>query len=980
MHTMLDYQRIVDDVRSILFDKDDDEPVFLQGAAADYSRAIDEVNERLRHCGALLNRGLRSEAIQLCELEPNLLDVVRILAFPERGTWNRRLVLHGISPPPALMFDVADKLNEAYADEKPLAMLLQRHRLLAMSHAPIKLRLDTLRRLCDADLGNPVWVQDVRTFEGERVRELRREVLQAIAGGDLAALDPLALELENSAWLIEGPELLNSQIAAARSNAARVQGLGQLRRIADCLNAMHAAGNVEGGHRERAQWEPLMATWGQFVEPSLLQMVAAPLDWLREQDELAEQAARHEWAVDILDRAVTSRRSAKELERLHHEAKRGGEIPEEVEQRYCEQLEALDFAARRSIRLKLAVFAWLIIVIGAIAATEAYRRVQAGRVDRAVASLEQLVRDNKIDETRSFIDELGLKSPRIAADPRIQEIGRQLTTRLMDEQGPRRDFATALELVRKSIADQLPDKEALAKAKSLATNAKENAEIWTLEQEIARLGDEAQSKVDQGFLGQLKEYKDRVDTIEKDLEDRPDASIDKLNHLEIELTRLQEASTRTSPAAKKAGELLRTRVKELEEEIRTAGQRLNREEAITAACGDNAAFRQRLLEYAEEFPQARRSGSFRAVAGGEATLWDWIGEWNETVRAVGRRNCASFDQKTAAEAAAKLRKLLVERSGHPDADAFNRRLPYLDAIAERIDGEGNPIEAALKPLFTDPFLARIWMLTDTAGQRYYLLDDPASKFGPLNALQPGGAYGFEYVVDFNLSKKRKSLRGSAVDSRRAVASQRTTAKTLAAILEGMTDESWELSFCRMIETVLNDHDTDPLLKYILMRKIVAVGCQGSLCLHSGFARYVEVFKDSKVPTSLNWVDPDNSEAIEERPIAEAELGKLPSFIDARNSTVKLQRSLGVAIGVELTCVGWLRKNMAGDLQCLTISNCPESGRLVTVRSVRTEGQKQPEAVFDTIGRLDKGKAKIDAVPEIALAQGRPVYVVNPPPK
>ena len=90
----------------------------------------------------------------------------------------------------------------------------------------------------------------------------------------------------------------------------------------------------------------------------------------------------------------------------------------------------------------------------------------------------------------------------------------------------------------------------------------------------------------------------------------------------------------------------------------------------------------------------------------------------------------------------------------------------------------------------------------------------------------------------------------------------------------------------MIETVLNDHDTDPLLKHFLLRKIVAVGCQGSLCLQKGFGGYVKLLKDSKVPPSVNWVDPDNSEAAEQRPVAEAELGKLPSFADAQNSAAK----------------------------------------------------------------------------------------------
>ena len=184
----------------------------------------------------------------------------------------------------------------------------------------------------------------------------------------------------------------------------------------------------------------------------------------------------------------------------------------------------------------------------------------------------------------------------------------------------------------------------------------------------------------------------------------------------------------------------------------------------------------------------------------------------------------------------------------------------------------------------------------------------------------------------------------------------------------------------MIETVLNDHDTDPLLKHFLLRKIVAVGCQGSLCLQNGFAAYVELLKNSKVPPSVNWVAPNNSEAAEQRPVAEAELGKLPSFADAQNRAAKQWQSFGRAIGTELICVGWLRKNMAGNWQCLTKSPCPESGKLVIVRAADADGQKSKAAVFEAVGRLGKGKAVIDAVPGPALAEGRPVYLANPPAK
>ncbi len=114
--------------------------------------------------------------------------------------------------------------------------------------------------------------------------------------------------------------------------------------------------------------------------------------------------------------------------------------------------------------------------------------------------------------------------------------------------------------------------------------------------------------------------------------------------------------------------------------------------------------------------------------------------------------------------------------------------------------------------------------------------------------------------------------------------------------------------------------------------------------------------------------------------SDAELAQLLGGADAQNNAAKQWRSLGGAIGTELTCVGWLRKDMTGNWQCLTKPGCPESGRLVTVRAAQTDGQSQAAAVFEAVGRLDRAKGVIDATPGSALAEGRPVYVVKPPPK
>ena len=972
-----------------MFNNGQDADDLLQGAAADYSLAIDEANERLRQCGGLLRKGLRCEAIQLCEIEPNLLEVVEILDFPERDTWNELLALHGLAAPPMLMLDAAANLNEAYAIEQPLATLMQRHRLLAMSHGPIKLRVETLRCLADADPENAIWDQDVRTFEAERVKELQREVPQAIAGGDVTVLDALADELKNSAWRVDRPDALLQQIGVARAKAARQQGLDELQRAADELNAMHAEFDVDGGRLARWQWDTLYATWGEFASPSLPQEVAAALDWSREQEELAEQAARHEAAVAALQKAIAARGPAEELHRLHRDAKGEGEIPANVEKRYRDRLEAIDRAARRKMHVSLAIFASFILVVGAIVAWQVieYLRKSAeeAKLRGALASLKQFRQENDFDNAKNLIGELKVTAPQIADDADIQECNRWATEQIKARDEKRGTLAGKMEFVEKAIQEKHPNNEAelyLTDLATLGSTDDERDAVRKLKQKYADMKRDKQAEIDRVFLVELKKLDEQIGAIEKAVKDKPGAGIDKIRVADLtdELNKLLQRNPQISEAMQDQAESRRDRLKKLDDKRVTADKQLTREEAITAACGDKAAFQKALSEYADKFPQEPCSARFRTVANDEASLWDWVGQWNEIVKTIGRQNCAKFDRKTAADAVSKLRKMLEDRPGRRDAEAFKQRLPYLEAIVRRIDAEGNPIEAALKPVFTDPLVTNIWMLSSTAGQKYYLLEDSANRLGPFNALTPEGTYGFDYVAGFDLTRTRKSLRGKEIASLTA-APQCATARALATTLEGTTDESWEPSFCRMIETVVNDKDSDALLRHFLLRKILAVGCQGSLCLQKAFSGSMDVLDNSKVPASVNWVDPNDPGAAVQRPVAEAELAKLPKFTDAKARADQQRESLGKAIGTELIWVGWLRKNAEGKWQCLVKANCSESGRLGIVRAAGAKDDKAQAAVFEPVGRLEPGKAAIDdAVPASALAEGRPVFVAKPPPR
>ena len=227
----------------------------LHETAADYRAACEEANERLRRCEGLLRRGLRSEAIQQAETEPVLLDVVAQLDFSERPTWCNLLAQHGIAPPPALALDLAGELNEAYAVERPLAGLLDQHRLLALARCPLRSRIQVLRQLSELDAQNPVWREDLTAYERERQRQLHKEVTAASEAGNLALLTTLDEELRGDPWLEAPPQGLLSRAADARARVVRQTARGELDQLAGALDAAHRRSDLAEARKLRRRWQ-----------------------------------------------------------------------------------------------------------------------------------------------------------------------------------------------------------------------------------------------------------------------------------------------------------------------------------------------------------------------------------------------------------------------------------------------------------------------------------------------------------------------------------------------------------------------------------------------------------------------------------------------------------------------------------------------------------------------------------------------------
>jgi hypothetical protein len=465
---MLDYQRIVDDVRSSMFSNSMEGVDFLRAAAADYAVACDEINERLRRCGALLRQGLRSEAIHLAEIEPNLLDVVATLDFSERGQWEQVVSHYGIVPPVPLLLDVAADLNEAYAIEQPLTELLKHHRLLALAHASLKHRVNTLRSLVQADGHNPVWIEDLQIFETERLKELQHEVADAAEAGDLMTLAALDDELRSDGWSSMPPASLIRWTASAREKLEDRDARASLERIANGLHDAFAALDADWARHWRGHWNDAAKPMVWTDDDPIFQTAARALGWLADEDQQAARQAEHEAAVAKLRSALLAKAPSNELRRHHKSVvAHGFRLTDDLEASYRNRLDELARAARRK---KIAIISGTFLATAAAAVVLSIVVVNYlfdQRVQREKDTLATLIGNYDLGGAQKEVVRIKQEDPDVAAAAPIQALIDQLEKSLQAEADRHKSFEGFLQAATAHGLDH-PDYEALREANKLA--------------------------------------------------------------------------------------------------------------------------------------------------------------------------------------------------------------------------------------------------------------------------------------------------------------------------------------------------------------------------------------------------------------------------------------------------------------------------------------------------------------------------------
>jgi hypothetical protein len=330
---------------------------------------IRNANKRLRECDALLVSGHRSEAIQMAEHEPALLDVVSILDFTELPEWNDYVAELGLTVTPELLVDIAADVNLAYVEDAPLERHLQRLRLYSIARAPLRTRIDLIRKIAQLDVTNPVWETDRRSYEEERLRQIKEEFRDAKQSSDIKKLQELVTELRGN-WLVRPRKKFANSIIQAVRELESVHAIKQLREVAEDLQAARKQGNLNWAIQLNEKWTSLAQNCTEESKEfqELCSTAQQTLNWAKQRQ--LTQADEEEFSnkVERLQRAIYSGMDIEELRRRYVAVTRYSkfEIPAKILQDYDDAILIFEQRRRNRLIIIVACIVAMVVLIGIV--------------------------------------------------------------------------------------------------------------------------------------------------------------------------------------------------------------------------------------------------------------------------------------------------------------------------------------------------------------------------------------------------------------------------------------------------------------------------------------------------------------------------------------------------------------------------------------------------------------------------------------
>ncbi|WDI43734.1 hypothetical protein [Bremerella sp. P1] len=939
---MAEYQRVIDEIRFQLQSSDCELTDELRQLASSYSAACRSVNQRLRRCGEFLRLGLRSEAIQFAEAEPNLLELVTRLDFPEREAWEELVTMYQLPRMEPLLLDMAEMLNEAYADQEPLTKLLTTHRLMALAKSPLKQRLDVVRKLADLDLQASFWDDDVREMEKARLHEIKVEANAAKSKGDHSRLKDLLVEVQDSQWRNAPPpsyvKSISEMAGAANENWARKE----LEQLEAELNDAFGALDLPRAQQLRDQWDMLAPQAELAPDDPIWENSGPILDWIRDEEEQLAKQQAYEDAVGYLELALEKDRiDLPDLERLGHEVNKFNKgLPEPLATRYRNRIASLQFADTRRRNLIIAgVALGIILVIGSIGFL-IQRQLRSSEIIAVASTVEQMIDNGQLADARAMVDkhsDFPIHESWLAAQKKLGDAEKTEQDRLSQVQGliasaesttSHNQAVKYLEQARE-IAHTSEEKLAIGRLEMEWEEHRQN-EVAAREEAFRQLVDKATNKLEQSDSLLAMVDPTNQDT-NKDLQ-----QLDQLlKETDQDLQQLNSAKGMVRSTSSSQVKLLETRATALKDAHKKLEQQSSLFDEMTrqAAISSEAAnfeqalsgYDEALKNYVTSFPNDPRSSDFKKVAT-HAKTWSGAMKWQQLWHSWSV--IPPRDLQDVVAQIAECEKFLDDFPEAPSASVAKSYLTYLKSIRmreESSDGDrSDGAKSQMAALFENALLSKVYLLELKDGKKYYLLAPLKKKLTNAASTE---VVNFHPITDYYSALGGNESKGTGKIKQVGEIKTLTTSLAPHAVIGSRVKETidncslneWDTYCLGLCKRILSDPEIDDFLKYFLLLRTAELAGEGNAHLKETMASVIRKFQDDEIDLAVNWMDPENEAAQTARELAADALKRvnIQDFESAWDESKKQTEQLTKRVQCPISVVGHLEKDKKGSWKCLT---------------------------------------------------------------
>jgi hypothetical protein len=975
---MPDYHQIIDQIRGAVQSSDQTRNERLETLAAGYAEACAEVNQRLGRCQWLLQQGLRSEAIQLAEAQPRLLDAVSMLDFPERAEWDEVVGIYAMASAPRILVEAARFLNEAYAEEEPLLDLLTTHRRLSMQRSPLRSRIGVMRKLVAQDSNNMIWVDDLRIYEKARFRQIQAEAAEAVRLNDGTHTGRLLAELRDQTWVEPPPKALVQGLTKADAQLRGQQTRAALADLEVRLNDAFAARDPIRGRIARQEWIAQIATSPLEPDDPIWNEVGPAMRWLESEDRRVEADRDYEAALNALVEALDDPRfiPLADLEDLGHKVLGHGQgMPEGLQIRYVSRLKAAETAQTRRFRLIAIASAASLILAGSLVFYLVRSNVRAGEADQAATALTDMLELARLEQATEFLEKLEKADPGLLSYP------------LLIEARQRYQAAHEKEVDRTLQFDKVmreAERAPLSRTEPMGLEiARTLARRETEKQAIASLIQRRQAALQAEHDKQAILLRPRLDTISRELHQigqRLDSGpLDKIQVIDM-ISNSQRALSDLASDVALADEELQSLARNLGQSLESARNRFEKIqrqsghlEEITAvvaysSTGQPASFDRfasRIQDYIEAHPEDDRSKAFKETLN-ERPAWKAVEAWNRLV--VEWKEVRDGPTPQVAKLQADLcARFLAQYPGFPAADDLAIYRKYAEAITRRAPA-ADGLVSKLQRLLSDILVDHIWMISvtdkDTNGRlvksNYYATNAPVEQ-GPL--------LRFDSIIAFNGKNLTRAIAKDRITYCDLSPQSRIASEFKPIFADPSKLARWETVMTNLIQRILAEPDIDPILQVALLKKVVELATAGSEPLRREMEAFKSQLELNPLDINVTWMNPEASRLdrtrIEADRLVHALRTRIPDVKRVTAALAQIERS----VRKTYRTVGWQTKD-GGDWRVRTGATVPDQGELWVIIPAAN-----PLMELRKMGSIGAGKPSIDARDLSTMAEGRPVFFV-----